>query len=235
MRYPGDVLAVAEVDLDLHPGEVTAVMGRNGCGKSSLLWALQGSGILTSGTVRATRPAAERDAARHPRPSSRAASVPETVVRWSDWYPRRPPTCSTSTPSAPSATRPTARAACRAAPARASSRRWLPASPRSSTRATCPRARAGPRARRAADRRPPGAAARRAHPRPRPHRQGRPEPGAARPRGARPLGRGVDARRGVRRRGGRPGGRHGGGEVVADGPTTEVVVSSPASPPRCPR
>jgi energy-coupling factor transport system ATP-binding protein len=58
VRYPGDVLAVAGVDLDLHPGEVTAVMGRNGCGKSSLLWALQGSGILTSGTVLATRPAA---------------------------------------------------------------------------------------------------------------------------------------------------------------------------------
>ena len=55
VRYPGDVLAVTGVDLDLHPGEVTAVMGRNGCGKSSLLWALQGSGILTSGTVRATR------------------------------------------------------------------------------------------------------------------------------------------------------------------------------------
>jgi energy-coupling factor transport system ATP-binding protein len=56
VRYPGDVLAVSEVDLDLHPGEVTALMGRNGCGKSSLLWALQGSGILTSGTVLATRP-----------------------------------------------------------------------------------------------------------------------------------------------------------------------------------
>ncbi len=55
VRYPGDVLAVARVDLDLHPGEVTAMMGRNGCGKSSLLWALQGSGVLTSGTVRATR------------------------------------------------------------------------------------------------------------------------------------------------------------------------------------
>ncbi|HYN67361.1 MAG TPA: ATP-binding cassette domain-containing protein [Ornithinibacter sp.] len=58
VRYPGDVLAVADVDLDLHPGEVTAVMGRNGCGKSSLLWALQGSGTLTSGSVRATRPPA---------------------------------------------------------------------------------------------------------------------------------------------------------------------------------
>ncbi|MFL6175130.1 MAG: ABC transporter ATP-binding protein [Ornithinibacter sp.] len=58
VRYPGDVLAVAGVDLDLHAGQVTAVMGRNGCGKSSLLWALQGSGILTSGTVRAARPPA---------------------------------------------------------------------------------------------------------------------------------------------------------------------------------
>ena len=38
------------------PGEVAAVMGRNGSGKSSLLWALQGSGTRTSGTVRATRP-----------------------------------------------------------------------------------------------------------------------------------------------------------------------------------
>ena len=36
VRYPGDVLAVARVDLDLYPGEVTAMMGRNGCGKSSL-------------------------------------------------------------------------------------------------------------------------------------------------------------------------------------------------------
>ena len=48
----GDVVAVARVDLDLRPGEVTALMGRNGAGKSSLLWALQGSGTLTSGTVR---------------------------------------------------------------------------------------------------------------------------------------------------------------------------------------
>ena len=59
VRYPGDVLAVAGVDLDLRAGEVTAVMGRNGCGKSSLLWALQGSGLLTSGTVRATRPGSD--------------------------------------------------------------------------------------------------------------------------------------------------------------------------------
>ncbi len=57
VRYPGDVLAVAGVDLDLRAGQVTAVMGRNGCGKSSLLWGLQGSGALSSGTVRARRTA----------------------------------------------------------------------------------------------------------------------------------------------------------------------------------
>ncbi len=51
VRHPGDVIAVAGVDLELRHGEVTALMGRNGSGKSSLLWALQGSGPLTSGQV----------------------------------------------------------------------------------------------------------------------------------------------------------------------------------------
>ena len=50
VRY-GDVIAVRELDLDLHAGDVAAVMGRNGAGKSSLLWALQGSGRRSSGTV----------------------------------------------------------------------------------------------------------------------------------------------------------------------------------------
>jgi energy-coupling factor transport system ATP-binding protein len=52
VRHPGDVVAVAGVDLDLHAGEVTALMGRNGSGKSSLLWALQGSGAVAAGRVR---------------------------------------------------------------------------------------------------------------------------------------------------------------------------------------
>ncbi|MFJ2919759.1 ABC transporter ATP-binding protein [Streptomyces sp. NPDC087307] len=43
--------AVREVDLELRGGEVTALMGRNGSGKSSLLWALQGSGPRRAGTV----------------------------------------------------------------------------------------------------------------------------------------------------------------------------------------
>ncbi|MFF0416462.1 ABC transporter ATP-binding protein [Kitasatospora sp. NPDC004745] len=51
VRY-GPVAAVREVDLRLRAGEVTALMGRNGSGKSSLLWALQGSGPRQGGSVR---------------------------------------------------------------------------------------------------------------------------------------------------------------------------------------
>jgi len=88
VRYPGDVLAVAGVDLDLHVGQVTAVMGRNGCGKSSLLWALQGSGILTSGTVRASRrfagaraPATAAAAGSRARPSTGSGAAGRAVER----------------------------------------------------------------------------------------------------------------------------------------------------------
>ena len=42
VRY-GDVHAVRSVDLDLRAGTVATLMGRNGAGKSSLLWALQGA------------------------------------------------------------------------------------------------------------------------------------------------------------------------------------------------
>ncbi|MFJ9344537.1 ABC transporter ATP-binding protein [Streptomyces sp. NPDC101733] len=50
VTYQG-IPAVREVDLDLRGGEVTALMGRNGSGKSSLLWALQGSGPRKAGSV----------------------------------------------------------------------------------------------------------------------------------------------------------------------------------------
>ncbi len=50
VRY-GDTVAVRGVDLDLRPGEVTALMGRNGAGKSSLLWTLQGAGRRDGGAV----------------------------------------------------------------------------------------------------------------------------------------------------------------------------------------
>ncbi len=50
VRY-GETVAVRELDLDLHAGVVVALMGRNGSGKSSLLWALQGSGSRQGGSV----------------------------------------------------------------------------------------------------------------------------------------------------------------------------------------
>ena len=50
VRYR-DVIAVSNLDLSLRAGEVTALMGRNGSGKSSLLWALQGSGRRDRGRV----------------------------------------------------------------------------------------------------------------------------------------------------------------------------------------
>ncbi|MDP1794109.1 MAG: ATP-binding cassette domain-containing protein [Acidimicrobiales bacterium] len=52
VRY-GDVVAVREVSLDLPGGRVVALMGRNGSGKSSLLWALHGAGDKDAGTVEA--------------------------------------------------------------------------------------------------------------------------------------------------------------------------------------
>ena len=47
----GTVAAVRSVDLSLHDGEVVVVMGRNGSGKSSLLWALHGTGSRSAGEV----------------------------------------------------------------------------------------------------------------------------------------------------------------------------------------
>ncbi len=49
VRY-GALTAVRDVNLDLRAGTVTAVLGRNGAGKSSLLWALQGA-LTSAGTL----------------------------------------------------------------------------------------------------------------------------------------------------------------------------------------
>ena len=48
----GSSVAVRDVELALVAGEIAALMGRNGSGKSSLLWALQGSGPRVRGDVR---------------------------------------------------------------------------------------------------------------------------------------------------------------------------------------
>ncbi|MDT0167216.1 ATP-binding cassette domain-containing protein, partial [Actinotalea sp. AC32] len=47
----GRTVAVRDVDIAIRPGEVVALMGRNGAGKSSLLWALHGAGPRSGGRV----------------------------------------------------------------------------------------------------------------------------------------------------------------------------------------
>lgn len=75
VRY-GDVVAVRGVDLALRAGEITALMGRNGSGKSSLLWAIQGAGRRQCGAVEI----AGRDPREIPPRDARAlvALVPQT-------------------------------------------------------------------------------------------------------------------------------------------------------------
>ncbi|MDR1791060.1 MAG: ATP-binding cassette domain-containing protein [Propionibacteriaceae bacterium] len=45
----GELRAVREVDVEFPAGQVTVLLGRNGSGKSSLLWALTGAGKLDAG------------------------------------------------------------------------------------------------------------------------------------------------------------------------------------------
>jgi energy-coupling factor transport system ATP-binding protein len=47
----GQTEAVKPINLNLHAGEVLAVMGENGSGKSSLIWAIHGLGKRTGGSV----------------------------------------------------------------------------------------------------------------------------------------------------------------------------------------
>lgn len=49
VRY-GPIQAIRNVSVEFRAGTVTALMGRNGSGKSSLLWAVQG-GVASTGTV----------------------------------------------------------------------------------------------------------------------------------------------------------------------------------------
>ncbi|TDT34495.1 ABC transporter ATP-binding protein [Naumannella halotolerans] len=68
VRY-GRRTAVAGVDLRIAPGEVVALMGRNGSGKSSVLWALHGALSPAAGAVRV---------AGRPRRPGDLALVPQT-------------------------------------------------------------------------------------------------------------------------------------------------------------
>ena len=177
-------VAVRDVDLGARrPGRVTALMGRNGSGKSSLIWALQGGGRRSGGQVSvdgadpAELTAADRRALVGLVPQNAADLLYlETVARGVRRRRRR----QRRLPRAP-----------RPAGAR-HPRRPAPARP---LRGPAARARAGAGARRPA----PGAAARRADPRPRLRREARARRHPARPRRRRPRGAGGHPRRGVRR------------------------------------
>ncbi|MGW1103652.1 ABC transporter ATP-binding protein [Streptomyces sp. NPDC002540] len=81
VAYQG-IPAVREVNIDLRGGEITALMGRNGSGKSSLLWALQGFGPRRAGSVTVGEPGGPK--AQDPQKVSAAAArqlvglVPQT-------------------------------------------------------------------------------------------------------------------------------------------------------------
>jgi energy-coupling factor transport system ATP-binding protein len=67
----GSLVAVRDVTLTAHAGHVTALVGRNGCGKSSLLWAAQGAGSRKAGTVKVGgKPSAPGDIALVPQTAS---------------------------------------------------------------------------------------------------------------------------------------------------------------------
>ena len=69
----GAVEAVADLCVSFARGTVTVLMGRNGAGKSSLLWALQGSGTRTAGRVRVGAAGVDLDPADLPPPERRRA------------------------------------------------------------------------------------------------------------------------------------------------------------------
>ena len=91
-RY-GNVTAIDGADFDLYPGEILAVIGDNGAGKSSLIKVLSGATIPDSGTVSLD---GEEVSFKSPLEARRAASRRST--RTSPWRPRwtSRPTCSSA-------------------------------------------------------------------------------------------------------------------------------------------
>ncbi len=113
-------------------GSVTALLGRNGAGKSSLLWALQGA-LTCAGDIVGRRP--------RPRAGSGRAGPPAGHAGAAD---RGRPALPAHA-SARSASRPTARATSTTAPPPAAAApAWASTCPPTVTRATCPRASGSP-------------------------------------------------------------------------------------------
>ena len=128
VRYGRTVAVAGRVPVRARAGEVVALMGRNGSGKSSLLWALQGAGRRDGGAVASTA------VTRPPLPAERGAAAGRAGAA------DRRPTCSTSRPSRDECARrrPPGRGA-RRAPAGPCSTGSRPASTATGTPGTCPR------------------------------------------------------------------------------------------------
>ncbi|GGB25778.1 cobalt ABC transporter ATP-binding protein [Flexivirga endophytica] len=73
-------VAVRDVTLQLAAGTVTALMGRNGSGKSSLLWSLQGSGPRSAGSVLVDGVETSGDAKRGSTSGPQIGLVPQTAA-----------------------------------------------------------------------------------------------------------------------------------------------------------
>ncbi|NYF99294.1 ABC transporter ATP-binding protein [Janibacter cremeus] len=197
----GRLVAVDDIDLALRPGTITALMGRNGAGKSSLLWALQGSGARTRGTVSVTAPEGDLDPAQL-KPAERrelVGLVPQTA---SDLLYLETVGAECARADADSAVTDGTCADLleQIAPGIPTDRH--PRDLSEGQRLALVLA-----VQLTAD--PPGSPARRADPRPGLHRQECAAPGPAGPRRPRTHGPAVDPRRGVRRRGRRPSRHHG--------------------------
>ncbi|WP_028603701.1 ABC transporter ATP-binding protein [Ottowia thiooxydans] len=76
-RRFGGLIAVKDVDLDLHEGEVHAVIGTNGAGKSTLINMLSGEMPVSSGTIKLEG----KDVTRMPQPHRSKAGIGRSYQR----------------------------------------------------------------------------------------------------------------------------------------------------------
>jgi ABC-type nitrate/sulfonate/bicarbonate transport system ATPase subunit len=76
------LVAVADLDLDVAPGEFVSVVGPSGCGKSTLLRALAGLVPISSGTVRLTGATADTAVSTRAVPDRSALNCPEAAMAW---------------------------------------------------------------------------------------------------------------------------------------------------------
>ena len=218
----GPVVALREVELRVRPTEVVALMGRNGAGKSTLLASVAGQLQPSRGKVRL----GDLDPAR---------SAPAQIVRRAGLVPQDPSLILyADTVAEPAPPRQTATSGCQPGPRPQCSTAWHPGWHETSTRATSPRDSGSASPWRSSSRpRHLSRPARRADPGSRLCREATPRPGARRAGRAGPC-------RGPRR-------THdvelaaevatrvvilAEGEIVADGPATEVLAGSPASAPQ---